>query len=90
LSTTKLTTEQQEAFQKNGYLLGLNPIFSTTEMVKLNAELEELTALLEPGEGLIKINGWHRSSRWLYDVCTHPQILAYVEGILGPNFFPIQ
>ncbi|WP_425590287.1 phytanoyl-CoA dioxygenase family protein [Fictibacillus sp. B-59209] len=33
------------------------------------------------------INTWHRSSRWLYDDCTHSQILNYVEDILGPNSY---
>lgn len=56
-------------------------------MEKLNQELQELVRLLEPGEKMLHIREWHMSSRWLYDIVTHPQILKYVEGISGENFY---
>ena len=84
---TGLSPEQRKHFNEQGYLLGLEPIFDRSEVEQLNAGLNTLCELLLPGEEMIKINGWHRTSRWLYDICTHPQILAYVEGILGPDFF---
>lgn len=83
----RLTQEQKESYRENGYLIGLEPIFTPEEMVKLNEELTELASHLEPDEKMQHIREWHMSSKWLYDVCTHPQILAYVEGILGPNFY---
>lgn len=82
-----LTPEQQALYRENGYLIGLDPIYSKQEMETLNAQLTELAKLLTPGETLQHIREWHMSSRWLYDICTHPRILRYVEGILGPNFF---
>jgi len=83
----RLSEEQKAFYRENGYLVGLPPVFTPDEMVKLNEELKELASLLRPGENMQHIREWHMSSRWLYDICTHPQILAYVEGILGPNFF---
>lgn len=83
----QLSEEQKEFYNKNGYIIDLAPVYSEDEMQQLNRERQELTKLLEPGEKMMEIREWHMSSTWLYDICTHPQILAYVEGILGPNFY---
>lgn len=82
-----LTDEQKRFFDVNGYLIGLPPIFSAAEMIEHNAALDELATLLEPGETPRDIREWHETSRWLYDICVHPRILDFVEGILGPDFF---
>ncbi|QGQ99027.1 phytanoyl-CoA dioxygenase family protein [Paenibacillus psychroresistens] len=82
-----LSEEQKAFYHGQGYLINLPSVFSPAEMAQLNAELKNLEALLEPGEKMMAIREWHISSRWLYDVCTRPQILDYVEGILGPNFY---
>jgi len=82
-----LTEEQKAFYHENGYLIGLEPVFSPLEMEQLNKELQELAAHLEPGEKMMAIREWHMSSKWLYDVVTNPKILDYVEGILGPNIF---
>ena len=29
---------------------------------------------------------WHKASKKFYDLCRTPEILDYVEDILGPNF----
>jgi len=82
-----LTEEQKQSYAKNGYLIDLPPAFNEAEMAVLNEELKELEKLLEPGEKLLHTREWHRESKWLYDICANPQILQYVEGILGPNFY---
>lgn len=82
-----LTEQEKQYFADNGYLIDLPPVFSAEDMVRLNKELEQLTSLLEPGEKLLHMREWHTQSRWLYDICSHPRILDYVEGILGPDFF---
>ena len=83
----QLTPEQQQFYSENGYIIGLQPIYSAEEMKVLNQELNELAKLLLPDEKMLTIREWHVTSRWLYDVCTNPRILDYVEGILGPNFY---
>jgi len=82
-----LTEEQKQSYATNGYLINLPAVFSAEEMKQLNVELKELEKLLEPGEKLMHIREWHMKSKWLYDLCANPQILNYVEGILGPNFY---
>lgn len=83
----ELTAEQKESYRQNGYLIGLPPAFTPAEVEALNKELEELQQLLVPGEKMLHIRDWHMKSRWLYDLCSNPQILNYVEGLLGPDFY---
>jgi hypothetical protein len=81
----RLTPEQQKFYADNGYLLGLPPIFSRAEMDRINAELPNILALLEPGETSKDIREWHEASTYLYEIAMHPRILDLVEGILGKN-----
>ena len=83
----RLTTAQQASYARNGYIVGLPPVFSQAEVRELNAGLDELMRLLRPGEDAKEIREWHETSRFLYDICTHPTILDYVEDILGPDFY---
>jgi len=83
----ELTEDQKVSYAKNGYLIDLPAIFNAEEIKQLNLELKELEKLLEPGEKLLHMREWHMESKWLYDLCANPQILKYVEGILGPDFF---
>jgi chlorinating enzyme len=83
----RLTEMQQKSYHENGYMIGLPPVFSPAEVNDLNAGLDELMKLLRPGEDAKEIREWHESSRFLYDICTNPTILDYVEDILGPDFY---
>jgi ectoine hydroxylase-related dioxygenase (phytanoyl-CoA dioxygenase family) len=56
-------------------------------VAELNAGYQELLKYLRPGEDEKEIREWHESSRFLYDICVHPQILDYVEDILGTNYY---
>jgi non-haem Fe2+, alpha-ketoglutarate-dependent halogenase len=68
-------------------LLGLPAIYTPAEMQQINAELPNLLALLQPGEGPKDIREWHETSTYLYELCMNPKIHDLVEGILGPNFY---
>ena len=83
----RLTDQQIASYKKNGYLIGLPPVFSPKEVQEMNRGLEELMKLLHPGEDAKEIREWHESSRFLYDLCTNPMILDFVEDILGPDFY---
>ena len=83
----RLSEEQKAFYQKNGYLLGLPPIYTAAEMAQMNAELPHLLALLRPDETAKDIREWHETSQYLYDICMNPKIHGLVEDILGPNFF---
>lgn len=85
--STTLTPAQIEQYARDGFLLGLPPIYTSAEMAEHNVKLGELLALLEPGETPKDIREWHETSRWLFDICVNERILDLVEGILGPDFF---
>jgi len=82
-----LTAEQQEFYEQKGYLLGLPQIFSGEEVKQLQEGYAHIVSLLLDDESPGDIMGWHKTSRWLYDICAHPQILNYVEGVLGKDFY---
>jgi non-haem Fe2+, alpha-ketoglutarate-dependent halogenase len=82
-----LSTEQQEFFQANGYLIDLPAVCTQEQIGALNLGLVDLLKLLKPGETSKDIREWHEESRWLYDICQNPRILDLVEGILGPDFY---
>jgi chlorinating enzyme len=84
---TNLTSEQIDFYHANGYLLGLPAIYSREQMDRLNADLPDLLALLQPGETAKDIREWHETSTYLYDIVMNPRIHDLVEGILGPNFY---
>ena len=83
----KLSASQKESFKTQGYLHGLPPAFTSTEVDALNRGLQELLKLLRPGETSKEIREWHESSRFLFDICMNDTILDYVEDLLGPNFY---
>ena len=87
MSTYRLSEEQKAFYQKNGYLTGLPPIYTSEEMQRINAELPSLLALLRPDETAKDIREWHETSTYLYDICMNPKIHDLVESILGPNFY---
>jgi ectoine hydroxylase-related dioxygenase (phytanoyl-CoA dioxygenase family) len=87
MGSVGLSEEQKEFYRKNGYLLGLPPIYSKSEMERINAELPQLLALLEPGETPKDIREWHETSTYLYEMVMNPKIHDLVEGIIGPNFY---
>lgn len=83
----KLSEDQKTFYKENGYLIGLPPIYDSDQVKGLNTGYRQLLKLLRSGEDDKEIREWHESSRFLFDICTHPQMLDYVEDLLGPNFF---
>ena len=83
----RLSPQQQQFYKRNGYLIGLPPVFDKDGVVRLNAGLNELLKLLHAGEDAKEIREWHETSRFLYDICMNDTILDYVEDILGPDFY---
>jgi len=81
-----LDAQQIAHFRDDGYLVGL-PVFSATEMDRINKELPEILDLLEPRESTKEIREWHESSRYLFDICMDQRILDYVESLLGADFY---
>lgn len=74
-----LTEEQKKFYRENGYLIGLPRVYDSKEVEKLNEGHAEFLKLLRPGEDEKEIREWHESSRFLYDICTNPQILEHTS-----------
>jgi ectoine hydroxylase-related dioxygenase (phytanoyl-CoA dioxygenase family) len=83
----RLTEDQKNFYKENGYLIGLPAVYDFEGVKKLNEGYKELIKLLRSGEDEKEIREWHESSRFLYDICTNPQILDYAEDLLGPNYY---
>lgn len=81
-----LTQEQQDFYKRNGYLLGLPPMYTPEEMRRLNGELPSLLALWRLGETAGDIRKWHESSTCLYEIVPNPKIHHIVENIPGAEF----
>lgn len=87
MPNVRLTNDQKQFFQENGYLKDLAPVYDEGGVQLLNDGMEELLELLKPGETPLEIREWHEASTFLFDICMHEQILDYVEDLIGPDFF---
>jgi non-heme Fe2+,alpha-ketoglutarate-dependent halogenase len=82
----RLTPEQIRYYHERGYVAPL-PVFGAEEAARLQAEYPRLRAMVPADVHMSRVNWWHKRNRFLYDLCTDPRILDYVEDLLGPNFF---
>jgi len=80
-----LTPEQIESFNREGYLKGFR-VFSEREMVPLRAYFDRLLAqVLAAGGNSYSISTAHLKHGRVYDLLTHPRIVALVRDLLGPD-----
>jgi hypothetical protein len=80
-----LSAEQVETFNREGYLKGLR-IFSPEEMAEHRAYFDELLAqVLAAGGSSYSISTAHLKHGRVYDLLTHPAIVARVKDLLGDN-----
>jgi non-heme Fe2+,alpha-ketoglutarate-dependent halogenase len=75
-----------ERYRRQGFLTGL-PVYSAREAQDLLKVFRRLRALLPPHLSTQQMDWWHGEDRELWEICTHPRILDYVEAILGPDFY---
>ena len=84
-SPATLTAEQVAAFNRDGYLKGIR-IFSPEEMAGIRAFFDELLArTLAAGGDSYSISTAHLRYGRVYDLLTHPRIVACVKDLLGEN-----
>ena len=80
-----LTVEQIEAYNRDGYVKGLQ-IFSTEEMAEHRRYFDELLAkVMAAGKDSYSISTAHLTYGRVYDLLTHPRIVAHVKDILGED-----
>jgi non-haem Fe2+, alpha-ketoglutarate-dependent halogenase len=82
---TTLTPEQIAAFNRDGYLAGIR-IFDTEEITGIREYFDELLAkTLAAGGDSYSISTAHLRYGRVYDILTHPRIVACVKDLLGEN-----
>src|SRR5688572_12335955 len=80
-----LTPDQIDRFNREGYLKPFR-IFDETEATDLRAYFDRLLAkVLAEGGTSYSISTAHASHGRVYDVLTHPRIVALVKDLLGDN-----
>ncbi len=80
-----LTPEQVETFNRDGYLKGFR-IFSPEEMAEHRAYFDALLErVLSEGGSSYSISTAHLKYGRVYDLLTHPRIVALVKDLLGPD-----
>ena len=81
----RLTNKEKQQYSEQGYVKNL-PVFSYNGALELQGLFEELSSRLPSDVDINKTNMWHKASKKFHDLCRTPEILDYVEDILGPNF----
>jgi hypothetical protein len=80
-----LTQEQIAAYNRDGYVKGLR-VFSTEEITAQRRYFDDLLAqVIAKGGNSYSISTAHLTYGKVYDLLTHPRIVAYVKDILGDN-----
>jgi hypothetical protein len=80
-----LTAEQVAAFNRDGYLKGIR-IFSVPEMAVIREYFDRLLArTLATGGDSYSISTAHLRYGRVYDLLTHPRIVACVKDLLGED-----
>lgn len=80
-----LAREQVEAFNRDGYLKGIR-IFDEREIGEHRGYFDELLArIIAQGGDSYSISTAHLKYGEVYDLLTHPRIIAYVKDLLGEN-----
>jgi hypothetical protein len=80
-----LTKEQVVAFNRDGYLKGIR-VFSDAEMVGHRRYFDDLLRrVLAAGGTSYSISTAHMTYGPVYDLLTHPRIVAVVRDLLGPD-----
>lgn len=80
-----LTREQIDEFNRNGFLTKIR-IFDEQEANDIRAYFDQLLArYLSEGKDSYSIATAHMKHSKVYDLLTHPRIVAYVKDILGED-----
>src|SRR5690349_10397256 len=80
-----LTAAQVEAFNREGYIRGIR-IFDKGEIAEIRGYFDELLArTLAAGGDSYSISTAHLRYGRVYDMLTHPRIVARIKDLLGEN-----
>lgn len=80
-----LTREQTEQYNRDGYIKGIH-IFDEDEIAEHRRFFDQLLErVLDSGKSQYSISTAHAAYGMVYDLITHPRIVACVKDILGEN-----
>src|SRR5437764_1159684 len=80
-----LTRQQLAAFNRDGYLKPIR-IFTEAEMAEIRRYFDDLLAkTLAAGGDSYSISTAHLRYGRVYDLLTHPRLVAYIKDLLGDN-----
>ena len=79
-----LTTTEKKQFNELGYIKNL-PVFDKSEIIYLQKCFKEIIKLFPSDIHISRVNNWHKSNRWVYELCRIPSILDYVEELIGSD-----
>ncbi len=79
-----LSPDQVAAYRRDGLLFPL-PVYDRSAIAANRAGFERLLTRLPRGADAFSINAWHLTDRFVYDLCTSPRLLDYVEALIGPD-----
>ncbi|HYE71947.1 MAG TPA: phytanoyl-CoA dioxygenase family protein, partial [Blastocatellia bacterium] len=80
-----LSAEQIESFNHNGFLSAIR-IFDTDEIAEHRKYFDALLRKVQAeGGNSYSISTAHLKYARVYDLLTHPRIVAYVKDLLGEN-----
>ena len=80
-----LSPQQIEAYNRDGYLLGLTAL-TTEAMQPVRAEFDRLLAeYTAAGKDSYSVSSAHLKHAVAWDLLTNPRIVAYVRDLLGDN-----
>jgi non-heme Fe2+,alpha-ketoglutarate-dependent halogenase len=89
--TGKLSAEQRQFYEENGYLYPLR-VFSDDETAEFRRQFDDYTdrnkdrlGQLIPRERRAVYGLTHLMLPWVYQMVSHPRALDAVEGAIGPN-----
>ena len=82
----RLSKSEISQYDSEGFIKNL-PVFSKRGVEELQLFFNELKNRLPSSVDINKTNMWHKASKKFYDVAHTPEILDYVEDLLGPNFY---
>lgn len=90
-TTSKLSSQQTQFYEENGYLFPLR-VFADAETTEFRRRFDDYTQknqerlrVLDPRERRAVYGYTHLVLPWVYQIVSHPKVLDAVEGAIGPN-----
>jgi non-heme Fe2+,alpha-ketoglutarate-dependent halogenase len=82
----RLSEAEKQQFHSDGYVKNL-PLFDAQAVSELQVMFRDMAERMPDGVDISRVNNWHKCSPTAFSISRVPQLLDYVQDLLGPNFF---